>query len=99
MIHPQVLELDASASVDKDDIDIGFDFDWHCEDASTGGACASPNGEALSTSSNEAFFSLPAGSLPIGKFSAFERKTHRSMSANLMIGRKPCASGEASPRH
>ena len=62
----QPLELDASASVDDDDLDIAFDFDWHCADASSGGPCVAPSGETLDTSSQAAFFSLPAGSLPIG---------------------------------
>ncbi|CAM9207243.1 unnamed protein product, partial [Ectocarpus fasciculatus] len=64
----QVLKLDASASVDDDDIaTIPFDFTWRCESHS-GDICVSGTGQTLdiSSSENEAILSIPANSLPTG---------------------------------
>ena len=63
------MQLDASASVDEDDLDLSFEFSWYCENGS-GGTCLSRTGETLlemSPSVNEAVLSVPAGSLPVGK--------------------------------
>lgn len=64
----QALQLDASASIDDDDVDIGFDFRWYCEDIA-GGTCVSRTGETLELSSfmGAAVLFLPAGSLPAGE--------------------------------
>lgn len=67
--RPQALQLDASASVDDDDIaTIPFDFTWRCESQS-GDICISGTGQTLNVSSseNEAILSIPANSLPTGK--------------------------------
>lgn len=68
LLFPQTLRLDASSSVDEDDLDTDFDFHWYCED-NAGGACVSRTGETLQLSSfvGEAVLSLPAGSLPAGE--------------------------------
>lgn len=66
----QALQLDASGSVDEDNLaDDPFEFDWYCENRS-GGACLSPSGGALLDlvpRANEAALYVPAGSFPIGK--------------------------------
>lgn len=65
---PKALKLNASASVDDDNIDIDFDYRWYCED-NAGGTCSSSTGETLELSSfmGEAVLVLPAGSLPAGE--------------------------------
>lgn len=69
-VYQQALLLDASGSVDEDNIeDDPFEFGWYCENSS-GGACLSRTGEALfdlASGAHEAVLSIPAGSLPIGK--------------------------------
>lgn len=65
----QPLLLNASASVDDDDIDIlPFVFSWRCEDDTAAG-CIAANGDVLETQNfaNESLLSLPAGALPIGE--------------------------------
>lgn len=65
----QALQLDASVSVDYDDIaTIPFDFTWRCESQS-GDICVSATGETLNVSSseNKAILSIPENSLPTGK--------------------------------
>lgn len=60
--------MDASASVDDDDIHVDFDFSWYCEDGA-GDTCISRTGETLDLSPfvGEAVLVLPAGSLPAGE--------------------------------
>ncbi|CAM9773342.1 unnamed protein product [Scytosiphon promiscuus] len=70
----QALELDASVSVDDDDIgELAFAFAWHCE-ATSGGACLSREGGGdldISSGVNEAVLFLPGESLPIGAHYVF----------------------------
>lgn len=77
---PQAFRLDASASVDEDDLDDGsFEFRWYCENAS-GGSCLSQAGELLmdlASGVREAVLSIPSGSLPIRKLA----KKHANVSA------------------
>lgn len=65
----QSITLNASASVDADDIHLlPFTFSWMCIDDDDGDVCVSPTRTALDVSSfaeNEVL-SIPAGSLPIG---------------------------------
>lgn len=75
----QALQLDASASVDLDEIDeLSFDYTWHCENGS-GGDCVSQAGDTvdMSSSSNGAELTIAAGSLPIGKRSTYLLKSCR----------------------
>lgn len=68
----QALQLDASASVDLDEIsEQPLDFTWRCE-SDLGGDCLSPMGDSLdmSSSANDAKLSIAAGSLPVGTRSA-----------------------------
>lgn len=71
--------------MDDDGIDMAFDFDWHCADASDGGPCVFSDGEVLDTSSQTAFMSIPAGSLPIGKLSALERSLQPLNEVSFMV--------------
>lgn len=64
----QALQLDASASVDDDNVDADIDFRWNCED-NAGGTCVSRTGEKLELSPfmGEAILFLSPGSLPAGE--------------------------------
>eukprot|EP00903_Cladosiphon_okamuranus_P011441 g10779.t1 len=65
----QALLLDASESLDEDNMDDEpFEFGWYCE-SSSGGVCLSRTGEALldpASSTHEASLFVPAGSFPVG---------------------------------
>lgn len=66
----QAIYLNASTSVDEDDIhSLPMAYAWRCADESTGSACVSPSRETLDMSSfaEGALLSIPGGSLPIGE--------------------------------
>lgn len=75
----QALQLDASLSVDEDDLDDElFEFGWSCVDAAGRGACLSGTGEALldaASSVEEAALSIPAGSFPVGELTKNDAKS------------------------
>lgn len=78
-LSTKVLKLNASATIDEDDLDIlPFDFDWSCQDDS-GDLCVSQAGTALDMASfaTDEVLTLPKETLPAGE-------THQVL--NTVIG-------------
>ncbi|CAM9178019.1 unnamed protein product, partial [Sphacelaria rigidula] len=78
----QALILNASSSIDEDDVDLlPFTFEWKCADPD-GGTCASPNGYTLDVDhfADGERLAIPAGNLTVGAEYVFDVYAYKGYS-------------------